>query len=84
MLHVINDHDTEHGIWQPVGCKSWTVRKPVKQSDGSYKYGEPEIDYGRFRYLPMFDSEADNKEKPCRMSHHFPLTKIIKCEGKLQ
>ena len=39
-IHIIDDHDTEHGIWQPVGENRWT------------KDGKPY--YGRFRYLPMY------------------------------
>lgn len=52
-LHIINEHDTEHGIWQEVGDKQWTVQKPVKRN-GKMVYDHPEPYYGNFRYLRMF------------------------------
>lgn len=39
-IHIINEHDEEHGLWQKVGLKKWT------------KNGKPW--YGNFRYLPIF------------------------------
>jgi len=40
-LHIINDHDDKHGIWQEVGTTKW------RNADNS-------IWYGRFRFLPMY------------------------------
>lgn len=39
-LHVINEHDSEHGFWQDVGQKNWT-------KDGNIWYGD-------FRTLRMY------------------------------
>ena len=40
-LHIIDDHDDEHGYWQKVGTSNWT------------KDGKPW--YGNFRYLKMYE-----------------------------
>lgn len=48
-LHLINDHDSEHGIWQEAGTTKWFN-------------GDDTPWYGRFRYLPMaFDLECARK-----------------------
>jgi len=51
-IHIIDDHDTEHGIWQLVGTSNWTKGK------------NNEIDYGRFRFLPIYT------EKQCWIKNH--------------
>lgn len=40
-LHIIDDHDDEHGIWQEAGTTKW------RNADNS-------IWYGRFRFLPIY------------------------------
>lgn len=45
-LHIIDEHDSEHGFWQPAGePTNWKKRSPT---------GEMVPWYGVFRYLPMF------------------------------
>ena len=44
-LHIIDDHDTEHGFWQEVGTFKFSQRKPNQK---------PEIYLGNFRYLPVY------------------------------
>lgn len=52
-LHIINDHDTEHGIWQQAGTFNWT------KGENNEPY------YGRFRFLPIyFELECARKNHP--------------------
>lgn len=53
VIHVIDDHDSEHGFWQKAGTFKFTQSKPIKIND-KYSYGPPEIYLGDFRYLPMY------------------------------
>lgn len=79
-IHLIDDHDSEHGKHQLAGTKNWSVLKPVKLSDGTYEYGEPEIDYGVFRYLPIFESkDCDEKVSLWGVSRN-PTTVEVKSQ----
>lgn len=46
-IHIIDDHDTEHGVYQPVGSKGFSWE--------NLKTHEIRIDYGQFRYLQMYN-----------------------------
>lgn len=47
-LHIIDDHDTEHGLWQPVGSHDWTTNDPHREGCRINWYGV-------FRYLRMYN-----------------------------
>jgi len=52
-LHIIDDHDTEHGLWQEAGTFKFHQRKPIEKN-GKMVYGKREIYFGNFRYLPTY------------------------------
>lgn len=63
-LHIIDEHDTEHGLWQPVGYHGLTIK--------NLKTGVVTPFFGNFRYLPMYD------EKECRIkNHHLEALTIV-------
>ncbi len=39
-VHIIDEHDTEHGFWQKAGTNDWT------------RDGKPY--FGKFRFLPIY------------------------------
>jgi len=44
-LHIINEHDSEHGYWQLAGSAGWQITL----ADGKVVKW-----FGDFRYLPMY------------------------------